>query len=196
MSSYERSKADTIAGLGTSSSNKNPKLLTTCVPNQFDEDYRPITGTNGQRLTPSELFRPGDAITVTIGKSHPHQEVGLKVEQRRNGKYYVRKVPRGGLFARTPVLAMDKIVELNGIDAQDFTSVNELKQILRDEPQITIVVIRKDPDAAYQSSDDDNDDEDKDENIDYSTLSPIGPDGTTLPRVDYYDSDGGSSQDR
>merc|ERR1711933_376270 len=77
----------------------------------------------------------------------------------------VRKVPSGGLFARTPVVAGDKILELNGIDSHEFKNVNELKKILKDEPRITIVVLRRDPDASESSA----------SSVDYDELRAIKP---------------------
>merc|ERR1712176_419580 len=114
--------------------------------------------------TPADMFTPGDVITVTVGKSNPKQDPGPKVEEN-NGKYYVRKVPSGGLFARTPVVAGDKILELNGIDSREFNHVNELKKILKDEPKITVVVLRRDPDASESSA----------SSVDYNELKAIKP---------------------
>ena len=131
---------------------------------EFDEFGRPITNPKGKKLTPADMFNPGDVITVTVGKSVPKQDPGLKVEER-NGKYYVRKVPSGGLFARTPVIAGDKVLELNGFDSREFKNVNELKKILKDEPRITIVVLRMDPDASDSSA----------SSVDYDELKAIKP---------------------
>jgi len=131
---------------------------------EFDENGRPITNSKGKKLTPADMFNPGDVITVTVGKSVPKQDPGLKVEER-NGKYYVRKVPSGGLFARTPVIAGDKVLELNGFDSREFKNVNELKKILKDEPRITIVVLRMDPDASDSSA----------SSVDYDELKAIKP---------------------
>lgn len=110
------------------------------------------------------MFAPGDVITVTVGKSNPRQDAGLKVEEK-NGKYYVRKVPSGGLFARTPVIAGDKILELNGIDSREYKNVNEMKKVLKDEPKITVVVLRRDPDASESSA----------SSVDYDELKAIKP---------------------
>lgn len=131
---------------------------------QFDESGKPITNTQGKKLTPADMFNPGDVITVTVGKSNSKQDPGLKVEEN-NGKYYVRKVPSGGLFARTPVIAGDKILELNGIDSREFKNVNELKIILKDEPRITIVVLRRDSDASESSV----------SSVDYDELKAVKP---------------------
>lgn len=133
---------------------------------EFDERGNPMTSPDGKKLTPADMFNPGDVITVTVGKSDPRQDSGLKIEER-NGKYYVRKVPSGGLFAKTPVIAGDKILELNGTDHHKFRDVNELKKVLRDEERITIVVLRKDPDASESSA----------SSVDYDELNPITPDG-------------------
>jgi hypothetical protein len=133
---------------------------------EFDEKGNPITNPEGKKLTPADMFNPGDVITVTVGKSNPKQEPGLKVEER-NGKYYVRKVPTGGLFAKTPVIEGDKILELNGHDYHEFRNVNELKLLLKQEERITIVVLRKDPEASESSA----------SSIDYDELNPILPDG-------------------
>ena len=116
----------------------------------FDENGTPITNAHGKKLTPADMFNPGDVITVTVGKSNPKQDPGLKIEEN-NGKYYVRKVPSGGLFAKTPVIAGDKVLELNGIDSHEFKNVNQLKKILKDESKITVVVLRRDPDASESS---------------------------------------------
>lgn len=131
---------------------------------QFDESGKPTTNAQGKKLTPADMFSPGDVITVTVGKSNPRQDPGLKVEEK-NGKYYVRKVPSGGLFARTPVIAGDKILELNGIDSREYKSVNEMKKVLKDEPKITVVVLRRDPDASESSA----------SSVDYDELKAIKP---------------------
>jgi len=131
---------------------------------QFDENGKPVTNSQGKKLTPADMFNPGDVITVTVGKSNPKQDPGLKVEEN-NGKYYVRKVPSGGLFARTPVIAGDKILELNGIDSREFKHVNEMKKILKDESRITVVVLRRDPDASESSA----------SSVDYDELKAIKP---------------------
>lgn len=131
---------------------------------QFDENGKPITNPEGKKLTPPDMFSPGDVITVTVGKSNPKQDAGLKVEEH-NGKYYVRKVPSGGLFARTPVIAGDKILEMNGIDSHKFRNVNEMKKILKDESKITVVVLRRDPDASESSA----------SSVDYDELKAIKP---------------------
>ena len=147
---------------------------------QFGDDGRPTTNKDGKKLTPADMFSPGDVITVTVGKSNPKQDAGLKVEQGGNGKYYVRKVPTSGLFAKTPVIAGDKILELNGKDSKDFQDVNELKKIIRDEERLTIVVIRRDPDASESSADSD---------IDFDNLAPITPDGVMREEIEERDDD-------
>jgi len=131
---------------------------------RYDDYGKPITSPSGRALTPAGMFNPGDVITVTVGKSDPRQDPGLKVEER-NGNYYVRKVPSGGLFAQTPILAGDKILEMNGIDRKEFRKVNELKKILKVESRITMVVLRRDPDASDSSAssyEEDNDEYDDD----------------------------------
>jgi len=140
---------------------------------QFDENGTPITAPNGKRLTPADMFNPGDVITVTVGKSNRKQDPGLKVEEN-NGKYYVRKVPSGGLFSRTPVIAGDKVLELNGVDSHEFKHVNELKKILKDEPRITVVVLRRDPDASESSA----------SSVDYDELKAIKPPTTSKGDTD------------
>ena len=135
---------------------------------EFDENGNPVTNPDGQKLTPADMFNPGDVITVTVGKSDPRQDSGLKIEEK-NGKYYVRKVPSGGLFAKTPVIAGDKILELNGLDHHEYKNVNELKKVLKDEERITIVVLRKDPDASESSA----------SSVDYDELNAITPEGET-----------------
>jgi hypothetical protein len=147
---------------------------------QFDEDGKPLTNPEGKKLTPADMFSPGDVITVTVGKSNPKQDAGLKVEQGQNGKYYVRKVPSSGLFARTPVIAGDKILELNGKDAKDFQDVNEMKKMIRDEQRLTIVVLRRDPDASESSADSD---------IDFDNLAPITPNGVMREEIQEKDDD-------
>lgn len=131
---------------------------------QFDDNGKPITNPQGKKLTPADMFSPGDVITVTVGKSNPKQDPGLKVEEI-NGKYYVRKVPTGGLFSRTPVIAGDKLLELNGVDSREFKHVNEMKKVLKDEPKITVVVLRRDPDASDSSE----------SSVDYDELKAIVP---------------------
>mmetsp|Transcript_4735 Transcript_4735/g.5385 ORF Transcript_4735/g.5385 Transcript_4735/m.5385 type:complete len:574 (-) Transcript_4735:354-2075(-) len=133
---------------------------------QFDDNGRPTTNPDGKKLTPADMFSPGDVITVTVGKSNAKQDPGLKVEDR-NGKYYVRKVPSGGLFAKTPVIAGDKILELNGTDSHEFKNVNELKKILKDETRITVLVLRTDPECSESSA----------SSVDYDELKAIKPKG-------------------
>ncbi len=147
---------------------------------QFGEDGKPLTNPDGKKLTPADMFNPGDVITVTVGKSNPKQDAGLKVEQGQNGKYYVRKVPSSGLFAKTPVIAGDKILELNGKDSKDFQDVNEMKLMIRDEARLTIVVLRRDPDASESSADSD---------IDFDNLAPITPDGVMREEIEEKDDD-------
>ena len=125
-------------------------------------DGKPITNAEGKTLTPYHMFRPGDVITVTVGKSNPRQEAGLKVEGR-NGKYYVRKVPSSGLFAKTPVIPGDKVLEVNGIEHHKFRTVNDLKKIIKDEMRISIVVLRRDPDDSESSA----------STVDYDALEPV-----------------------
>jgi predicted metalloprotease with PDZ domain len=133
---------------------------------EFDKNGNPITNPEGKKLTPADMFNPGDVITVTVGKSDPRQDSGLKIEEK-NGKYYVRKVPSGGLFAKTPVIAGDKILELNGKDHHEYKNVNELKKVLKDEERITVVVLRKDPEASESSA----------SSVNYDELNAITPDG-------------------
>ena len=121
---------------------------------------------------PADSFAPGDVITVTVGKSDPRQDPGLKVEAR-NGKYYVRKVPSGGLFARTPVRAGDKILELNEVDSREFRKVNELKKLLKEEPRITVVVLRRDPDASDSSVSSFEEEEEEDDVDDIDDVSEL-----------------------
>jgi S1-C subfamily serine protease len=109
------------------------------------------TKKEGKGAHPADMFNPGDVITVTVGKSNPKQDAGLKVEER-NGKYYIRKVPSSGLFAKTPVIAGDKVLELNGKDYHEFKSLSEMKKLIKDEMRITIVVLRKDPDDSESSA--------------------------------------------
>jgi hypothetical protein len=145
---------------------------------QFGKDGKPTTNAAGKKLTPADMFQPGDVITVTVGKSNPRQDAGLKVEER-NGKYYVRKVPSGGLFAKTPVIATDKILELNGTDCHDFKNINELKKILKDEEKITIVVLRLDPDASESEA----------SSVDYDGLAPVTEDGVQREEIEEKDDD-------
>lgn len=145
---------------------------------QFDEKGKPITNAEGKKLTPADMFSPGDVITVTVGKSNPKQDAGLKIEEQ-NGKYYVRKVPSGGLFAKTPVIAGDKILELNGKDHHDYMDVNELKKVLKEEERITVVVLRRDPDASDSSA----------SSVDYDELNPITPDGVVKDEIVERDDD-------
>lgn len=147
---------------------------------EFGEDGKPTTNPEGKKLTPADMFNPGDVITVTVGKSNPKQDAGLKVEKGENGKYYVRKVPSSGLFAKTPVIAGDKILELNGVDSKTFEDVNDLKRMIRDEEKLTIVVLRRDPDASESSADSD---------IDFDNLAPITPDGVKRDEIEEKDDD-------
>lgn len=128
----------------------------------FGEDGIPITNPEGMKLTPADMFSPGDVVTVTVGKANVKQNAGLKIEEV-NGKYYVRKVTPSGLFAKTPVIAGDKILELNGEDAKSYESVNDIKKVLKEEQRITIVVIRRDADASESSA----------SSVDYDHLAPV-----------------------
>lgn len=147
---------------------------------EFDDGGKPVTNKEGKKLTPADMFSPGDVITVTVGKSNPKQDAGLKVEQGDNGKYYVRKIPTSGLFAKTPVIAGDKILELNGKDSKDFENINEMKKLIRDEERITVVVLRRDPDASESSADSD---------IDFDNLAPITADGVQREEIEERDDD-------
>ena len=84
----------------------NDEVAETVADGQtFGADGKPVTNAEGKQLTPADMFSPGDVITVTVGKSNPKQDPGLKIEEV-NGKVYVRKVPSSGLFAKTPVIAL------------------------------------------------------------------------------------------
>lgn len=135
----------------------------------FGNDGKPVTNQKGKALTPADMFSPGDVITVTVGKSNPKQDAGLKVEEI-NGKYYVRKVPTGGLFAKTPVIAGDKIIELQGKDAKKFRDVIEMKKTLKEDKRITIVVLRRDPDASQSSA----------SSVEFDKLEAVTPGGARL----------------
>jgi hypothetical protein len=143
----------------------NAKSAPAADGQEFGNDGKPETNKEGKKLTPADMFNPGDVITVTVGKSNPKQDAGLKVEER-NGKYYVRKVPSSGLFAKTPVIAGDKVLELNGKDYHEFKSLSEVKKSIKDEMRITIVVLRKDPDDSDSSA----------SSVDYDDLAPVTPD--------------------
>lgn len=171
---YKRTAAEKIKALHDDDSSSAPG-----VGQKFDERGRPITNPEGKKLTPADMFSPGDVITVTVGKSNPKQDPGLKVEEH-NGKYYVRKVPSGGLFAKTPVIAGDKVLELNGVDIREFQSVNELKKILKDESKITVVVLRRDPDVSDSSA----------SSVDYDELRAIKPPVGQQDHGNYNDRDG------
>ena len=147
--------------------------------NEFGEDGKPVTNPEGKKLTPADMFGPGDVITINVGKSNPRQDAGLKIEERK-GRYYVRKVPNGGLFGRTPVIASDKILELNGKDAREYKHVNEMKKVLKDESKISIVVLRVDPDDSDSSASTD---------IDYDNMAPITPDGVVRDEIEDKDDD-------
>ena len=145
---------------------------------EFGEDGKPTTNAEGKKLTPADMFNPGDVITVTVGKSNPRQDPGLKLEER-NGKYYVRKVPSSGLFARTPVAPGDKVLELNGTDYHEFKTLNDMKRVFKDEMRITIVVLRKDPEDTESSA----------SSVDYDDLEPVTADGTTANDIEERDDD-------
>lgn len=171
----EKSRAEKLNDLDKKSRKEKKKKS---KGQKFGDDGKPVTNKDGKKLTPADMFQPGDVITVTVGKSSPLQDPGLKVEER-NGKYYVRKVPSGGLFSKTPVIANDKILELNGKDARDYRNVSEMKRILKDEGKITIVVLRPDPDASESEAD----------SVDYDNLNPIGPDGVVKDEIKERDDD-------
>lgn len=132
----------------------------------FGADGKPKTNAEGKKLTPADMFSPGDVITVTVGKSNPKQDAGLKMEEV-NGKYYVRKVPASGLFAKTPVKEGDKLLELNGKDAKEYPTLDHVKKSIKEEQRITVVVLRRDDDASYSSA--------SSSPIDYDNLAPVAP---------------------
>jgi C-terminal processing protease CtpA/Prc len=125
------------------------------------------------------MFQAGDVITVTVGKSHPKQDIGLKIEQRANNKYYVRKVPSSGLFCRTPVIAGDKILELNGKDYKEYKNANEMKKVIKDAAKVTVVVLRPDLDADESVSSD----------IDFSNLAAVTPEGVKCQEIEEREDD-------
>lgn len=145
---------------------------------EFGDDGKPTTNTEGKKLTPADMFNAGDVITVTVGKSNPRQDAGLKLEER-NGKYYVRKIPSSGLFAKTPVAPGDKVLEINGQDHHEFQTLNDLKKVIKEEMRITIVVLRKDPDDTESSA----------SSVDYDALDPITPDGVARDEIEERDDD-------
>ena len=70
------------------------------------------------------------------------------------------------MFAPTPVIVGDKLLELNGKDTHDYKNLNSLKKTIRDEGRITIMVVRRDPEASDSSASsilDDSDEEDESE---------------------------------
>lgn len=142
----------------------NDLAETTAEGQTFGDDGKPKTNVQGKKLTPADMFSPGDVITVTVGKANPKQDAGLRMEEI-NGKYYVRKVPESGLFAKTPVIAGDKMLELNGTDANDYPTLDDVKTTIKDEERITIVVLRRDPDASVSSA----------SSVDYDNLAAVAP---------------------
>lgn len=139
---------------------------TTADGQTFGDDGKPKTNAEGKKLTPADMFSPGDVITVTVGKSNPKQDAGLKVEEV-NGKYYIRKIPASGLFAKTPVKAGDKVLELNGTDSKGYPALNDMKKTIKDDQRLTIVVLRREDDASYSSA--------STADIDYDNLAPVAP---------------------
>ena len=150
---------------------------------------------------PSENFNPGDVITITVGKANPKQDAGIKIEQKENRKYYVRKVAPKGLFAATPVIVGDKLLELNGKDTHDYKNLNALKKTIRDEGRITIMVVRRDPDASDSSASsildtDDDDDEsefDSDEGLEEMDGGPS--DAVVVRQDDDYEEEDEEEED-
>ena len=69
------------------------------------------------------------------------------------------------VFFLTPVIAGDKVLELNGIDSHEFKSLNEMKKILKEVLKITVVILRKDLDASDSSA----------SSVDYDVLKAIQP---------------------
>ena len=63
------------------------------------------------------------------------------------------------------MIAGDKLLELNGIDSHEFKHVNELKKILKEAQKITVVVLRRDPDASESSA----------SSVDYDELRAVRP---------------------
>jgi hypothetical protein len=157
-----------------------------------DEDDASDDGGGGAAPDPSERFNPGDVITITVGKANPKQDAGIKLEQRPNNKYYIRKVAPKGLFGVTPVIVGDKLMELNGKDTHDYKNLNEMKKVIRDEGRITIAVVRRDPEASDSSassviSDDSAEDDDDDEEL--SDFEDVEGTGAIVVRKDDDDED-------
>jgi S1-C subfamily serine protease len=150
----------------------------------FGDDGKPVTNPEGIQLTPADMFSPGDVITVTVGKSNPRQDAGLKIEEI-NGKYYIRKVPSGGLFAKTPVIAGDKILELNGKDSREYEKLSEMKKTIKDENRINVVVLRRDPDASESSA----------SSVEFENLNVVTADGLQREGDDDYDTVGYDGHD-
>ena len=104
-----------------------------------------------------KTYSPGDVFTSTVGKVTRKQDPGLKVEEV-NGKYYVTKVY--GLFATTPVMVGDKILEMNEKDYRKFKNVKMIRKELVESEGITVLMLRRDPDASQSSASSYNSDSD------------------------------------
>jgi hypothetical protein len=165
---------------------------TALVVKDDEEDDASDDGGGGDAPHPSEIFNPGDVITITVGKANPKQDAGIKLEQRPNNKFYIRKVAPTGLFGVTPVIVGDKLMELNGKDTHDYKNLNEMKKLIRDEGRITIAVVRRDPEASDSSassviSDDSAEDDDDDEEL--SDFEDVEGTGAIVVRKDDDDED-------
>jgi len=101
-------------------------------------------------------LNPGDLVHLQISKSERRQEAGLKLEERPNGRIYIRKVT--GLVKRSglPVEVGDELKSLNETDVEDMTMA-QMKGIIKNELKFAFSIRKYDPD------DDDESEEEEDE---------------------------------
>lgn len=88
--------------------------------------------------------KPGDLVHLQLSKSEKRQDSGLKLEERENGKIYIRKVT--GLVKRRglPVEAGDQLTSLDGVDVEDMT-MSEMKRIVKDALRFNFSIRKYDP---------------------------------------------------
>ncbi|KAL3934478.1 MAG: hypothetical protein SGBAC_009813 [Bacillariaceae sp.] len=88
--------------------------------------------------------KPGELVNLQLSKSEKRQDSGLKLEERENGKIYIRKVT--GLVKRRglPVEAGDQLTSLDGVDVEDM-AMSEMKRIVKDALRFNFSIRKYDP---------------------------------------------------
>eukprot|EP00980_Cylindrotheca_fusiformis_P021637 scaffold8505_cov130-Cylindrotheca_fusiformis.AAC.3 len=97
---------------------------------------------------------PGDILHLQVSKSDRKAEAGLKLEEDYDGRIYIRKVT--GLIKRRglPVEAGDELITLNGMDVEDYASLDAMKRVLKTEVRISFSIRKADVDESENSYED------------------------------------------